>query len=224
MKRFGAFDIIGPIMIGPSSSHTAGAARLGRVARSIAGEDFHSVTFYLHGSFAHTYRGHGTDKALVAGILGMQPHDDGLRNAIEIAEEKGLKIEFLPIELENAHPNTAKIVFHKNDGSTVEVIGSSIGGGSIKINGIDGYNVDLTGEYPAIVVRQHDRKGVISNISKALAEENINIATMSVNRDNKGKEAFTIIECDGIVPEKIAKNIEKLENIISVKSINPVLD
>lgn len=224
MKRYGAFDIIGPIMIGPSSSHTAGAARLGRVARSIAGEEFNSVTFYLHGSFAHTYRGHGTDKALVAGVLGMQPHDDDLRNAMEIAEKRGLKIEFLPIELENAHPNTAKIVFHKNNGSIVEVIGSSIGGGSIKINGIDGYAVDLTGEYPAIIVNQYDRKGVISGISKALAEENINIATMTVNRGNKGKEAFTIIECDGIVPTKITEKIEKLENVISVKIINPVLD
>ncbi|CAM2901932.1 L-serine ammonia-lyase, iron-sulfur-dependent subunit beta [Hathewaya histolytica] len=224
MKRYGAFDIIGPIMIGPSSSHTAGAARLGRVAKSIAGGDFSAVTFYLHGSFEHTYRGHGTDKALVAGILGMKPHDDGLRNAMEIAEEKGIKIEFLPIELENAHPNTAKIVFHKNDGTKVEVIGSSIGGGSIKINGIEGYDVDLTGEYPAVIIRQNDKKGVISDLSRVLANNNINIATMNVSRSNKGKEAFTIIECDGVIPVEAVREMEKLDNIISVKSVNPITD
>lgn len=222
MKKYGAFDILGPIMIGPSSSHTAGAARLGKVARCIAGSNFDRVEFYLHGSFAHTYKGHGTDKALVAGVLGMEPHDERLRNSIELAEKKGLKVDFKTIELENSHPNTAKMVFYKDNMKLIDVVGSSIGGGSIKITSVDGYEVDLTGDYPAIIIRQHDRKGVISNVTKVLAQNNINIATMSVNRNNKGKEAFTILQCDSNIPENLVKEIAQLENIISVRAVNPV--
>ena len=134
MREYSVFDILGPIMIGPSSSHTAGAARLGKEAREIVGEDFKAVKFYLHGSFAQTYKGHGTDRALVAGILGMEPDDDHLKDALNIAKEKGIDVEFIPADLgTDKHPNTVKMVFIMKDGSEQEVMGSSIGGGNVQM-------------------------------------------------------------------------------------------
>lgn len=132
MREYSVFDILGPIMIGPSSSHTAGAARLGKEAREIVGEDFKSVKFYLHGSFAATYKGHGTDRALVAGTLGMEPDDEHLRDALQIAKDKDIDVEFIPADLgTDKHPNTVKMVFIMKDGSEKEVMGSSIGGGNV---------------------------------------------------------------------------------------------
>ena len=134
MREYSVFDILGPVMIGPSSSHTAGAARLGKDARDIVGEDFKAVKFYLHGSFAQTYKGHGTDRALVAGILGMEPDDDHLKDALNIAKSKGIEIEFIPEDLgEDKHPNTVKMVFIMKDGTEKEVMGSSIGGGNVQM-------------------------------------------------------------------------------------------
>lgn len=134
MREYSVFDILGPIMIGPSSSHTAGAARLGKEARNIVGEDFESVKFYLHGSFAETYKGHGTDRALVAGTLGMEPDDDHLKEALDIAKEKGIDVEFIPADLGiDKHPNTVKMVFTMKDGSKQEIMGSSIGGGNVQM-------------------------------------------------------------------------------------------
>lgn len=221
MKNYGAFDILGPIMIGPSSSHTAGAAILGRIARKIVKKDFDKVEFYLHGSFAHTFRGHGTDKALVAGILDMEPDDEDLKHSIEIAENKGIRIIFKIVELQGAHPNTAKIIFYNKDESIGEIIGSSIGGGSIKITSVDGYRVDLTGEYPAVIIEQHDRTGVISNVTKILAENNCNIATMDVTRSSKGKDAFTIIQTDHPISDDVVVKLLQIENVISVRALNP---
>lgn len=134
MREYSVFDILGPIMIGPSSSHTAGAARLGKEARQIVGENFKAIKFYLHGSFAETYKGHGTDRALVAGALGMEPDDDRLKDALNIAKSKGIDIEFIPADLgEDKHPNTVKMVFTKEDGTEQEIIGSSIGGGNVQM-------------------------------------------------------------------------------------------
>lgn len=134
MREYSVFDILGPIMIGPSSSHTAGAARLGKEARQIVGEDFKCVKFYLHGSFAETYKGHGTDRALVAGVLGMEPDDDKLKDALNIAKDLGIEVEFIPADLgSDKHPNTVKMVFIKEDGTEVEVTGSSIGGGNVQM-------------------------------------------------------------------------------------------
>lgn len=134
MREYSVFDILGPIMIGPSSSHTAGAARLGKEARAIVGEDFKAVKFYLHGSFAETYKGHGTDRALVAGTLGMEPDDDHLKDALNIAKEKGIDVEFIPADLgTDKHPNTVKMVFIMKDGTEKEIVGSSIGGGNVQM-------------------------------------------------------------------------------------------
>lgn len=222
MKNYSAFNILGPVMIGPSSSHTAGAARLGKVAMNLAGGEYNSVTFFLHGSFAKTYRGHGTDRALVAGILGFDTDDERLRNSLDIAREKQISIDFVEADLGDEHPNTVKIVFSKKDGNSFSVTGSSIGGGSILITNIDGEAVEFTGSLPTIIIRQVDVKGMVSRITGVLAQNNINIATMKVNRNAKGKEAITILECDGTISKDVVEKLTQLENVLSVKSINPV--
>jgi L-serine dehydratase len=222
MKNYSVFDILGPVMIGPSSSHTAGAARLGKIARGIAGEDLTGVTFYLHGSFAKTYRGHGTDRALTAGILGMETDDERLRDSLRIAKEHNINIEFIQADLGDMHPNTAKMVFHKANGSTVEVTGSSIGGGNIIITDINGDAVEFTGANPTVIIKHSDVSGVVSNVTSIIACHGLNIASMHVTRKIKGKVALAIIEADGIITEDIIKKISSVENVLSVKLINPV--
>ncbi|MTI68852.1 MAG: L-serine ammonia-lyase, iron-sulfur-dependent, subunit beta [Firmicutes bacterium] len=221
MVNYSSFDILGPIMIGPSSSHTAGAARLGKVARYIAGDNFNKVKFFLHGSFAKTYKGHGTDKALAAGVLGMEPFDDNLPKSLDIAKDLGYDFIFYETELEYEHPNTAKIVFTENN-NEISVTGSSIGGGSIVITNIDGYDVNLTGEYPTIFIRHNDKKGIISEVTTVLAGFEINVAKMQVNRKNKGKFASMVIETDDSLPKSMLALLKGLEDVLTVRAINPV--
>jgi L-serine dehydratase len=224
MRNFSAFDIIGPAMIGPSSSHTAGAARLAKVAMIIAGDNIKSVKFLLHGSFAKTYKGHGTDKALVAGILGMDPWDERLKDSIQIAKETGLVVEFIETDLGDKHPNTVKFVMTKEDDSRVEVIGSSIGGGNIVITEIDGDPLEFTGEYPTLIVRHEDVPGMVSKVTAQLYKEEINIAFMKVYRSDKGSKATMIFETDNVVTEKIAERIGSLANISSIRVISPIAE
>lgn len=221
MAEYGVFDVIGPIMIGPSSSHTAGAARIGRIAREILGTDFIRVIFYLHGSFAKTYKGHGTDKALVAGILGMGPSDENLRNSFELAKKQGISFEFIETDLGYYHPNTVKIVFKSKDNNDSYIIGSSIGGGSILISDINGNKVEFTGDYPTLLVKYHDQKGIIARISTILANNDINIATMKVSRENN--IATMVIETDSPIEGNIVDEIEKIKGIIYIKGINPIM-
>jgi L-serine dehydratase len=222
MRDYGTFDIIGPIMIGPSSSHTAGAARLAKVAGIVAGGKIKKVEFLLHGSFARTYKGHGTDKALVAGILNMDPWDENLKKSFNIAVKEGLKFKFTETDLGNVHPNTVKFIITKEDGNITEVTGSSIGGGNILIFNIDGQNVEFTGEYPTILTRHKDLPGVVSKISSILFEENINIANMRVYRNERGKMATMALETDNLISENIMNKIKKIKEIESVKIINPI--
>lgn len=222
MKNYSVFDILGPVMIGPSSSHTAGAERLGRAAKRIAGEGFKSVTFYLHGSFAKTYKGHGTDRALIAGILGMETYDERIKNSFDIAKEKGIKIEFIEADLGDVHPNTVKIVIHKDDGSDVSVTGSSIGGGSILITNIDGDDMEFSGEYPVIIIKHTDKKGMISKISFALAMNEINIATLKVTREIKGETATTVVETDTNISKEVISEISKIDSVLSVRAVNAI--
>lgn len=221
MKGIGVFDILGPIMIGPSSSHTAGAARLGKIARSIAGEDIEEVTFMLHGSFAKTYRGHGTDRALVAGILGMEPSDERLRNSLDIAKEKKIKFLFKEADLGDVHPNTVKFVMRTVNNNYCEVMGSSIGGGSIQIIEVNDNEVDFTGMYETLIVSHKDVPGVINSVTSILYSENINVAFMRVFRNNKGQEATMIFEMDNKVNDEIIENIKKLELVENVICISP---
>lgn len=220
MKKYSTFDILGPIMIGPSSSHTAGAARLGKVARDIVGSDFNSVSFYLHGSFADTYRGHGTDKALVAGVLGMQPDDDRLKTSFDVAEKLGIKYEFIPTEIEGAeHPNTVKMVFHMNNGTEETIMGCSIGGGNIVLTEINGFPVELTGQYCVVLIKQLDKKGVLSKITSILADYNINIANMKATRSD-ADEAFLIVECDNYISEEVVEKLRELDVVLTAQAIN----
>ena len=223
MKSVGVFDILGPIMVGPSSSHTAGAARLGKVARAVAGGDIDDVTFYLHGSFAKTYKGHGTDRALVAGILGMEPSDLRLRDSLEIAKEMGLKIRFREADLGDVHPNTVEFVIKGKEG-TYELIGSSIGGGSIEVTSVNGNSVNFTGAYPTIIVSNKDVPGVVSKVTSILYDNDINIAFMKVFRNQKGRDATMVFEVDHEVTAEIIGNVKAIEGINKVIMINPIKD
>ncbi|SHJ69677.1 L-serine ammonia-lyase, iron-sulfur-dependent subunit beta [Paramaledivibacter caminithermalis] len=223
MKNYSAFEIIGPKMIGPSSSHTAGAARLGRIAGKIANYDIKKVKFILHGSFSKTYKGHGTDRALMAGILGMRESDEELKNSLKIAEEKGIDFEFIEDDLGEVHPNTVKFHIEKSNGEEIQLIGSSIGGGNIKIIEINGLRLEFTGQYPTIITRHLDYPGIIAKITKILAYYKINIAFMSVYRQDKGQDAFMVIETDNKLEPKLIEymknSIEDIKNIYLINSI-----
>ena len=221
MKSVGVFDILGPIMVGPSSSHTAGAARLGKVARAVAGADIEEVTFYLHGSFAKTYKGHGTDRALVAGILGMEPSDLRLRDSLEIARELGLKIDFKEADLGDVHPNTVEFIIRGKEGN-YGLIGSSIGGGSIEVTSVNGNAVTFTGAYPTVIVSNRDVPGVLSKVASILYDNDINIAFMKVFRNQKGKNATMVFEVDHEITAEIIGNIKAIEGINKVIMINPI--
>jgi len=220
MKEYGIFDVLGPVMIGPSSSHTAGAARLGKIAAQIEGNNFCKVSFLLHGSFAKTYKGHGTDRALVAGVLGMEPSDERIRDSLKIAKEKGIEIEFIETDLGYEHPNTVKIIFYKTDDNKFYVTGSSIGGGNILVTDIDGTKVEFTGALPTLILKYNDKKGTISKISTILSYNEINIATMKVTRDNK--IATMVLEADSNIDDSVIKEISKFKDIFYIKAINPI--
>lgn len=218
------FEVAGPVMIGPSSSHTAGAAKLARVARIIVGQPFSHVSFGLHGSFARTYKGHGTDRALVAGILGLREDDENLARSFELAAAQGIGFDFYEIELENAHENSVKMTFTLKDPSQplFTVVGSSIGGGQILITGIDGFEVEVTAQLPTLVISQEDKKGVVSEVTTVLANHNINIGVMKLSRKGKGELASCIIETDGEVPPAVVENLRRIGHVLSVRSISAI--
>lgn len=220
MKDYGVFDVLGPVMVGPSSSHTAGAARIGKVARDILDKNFDTVTFYLHGSFAKTFKGHGTDKALVAGILGMDPSDEKLKDSFQIAKSNNINFKFIEKDLGYCHPNTVKIVFEFKDSEDFHITGSSIGGGSILITDINGNNVEFGGDYPTLIIKYIDQKGVISKISSILSSNEINIATMKVTREDN--IATMVVETDTNINNSIVEETKKLDQILYIKGINPI--
>lgn len=216
------FDVLGPIMIGPSSSHTAGAARLGKIARYAASKDIKSVDIYLHGSFAETAKGHGTEKALAAGILGMEPYDDRLRQALNLAKNTGIDISFHKLDIPGAHPNTARFNIRKCNDDIVTVTGASLGGGSVMVTEINGFDVEITGDFYTIVTKHIDKKGIISKVSTLLADSNVNIGNMKVRRNNKTKEASMIIETDETVEKSVLDKIRLIDEMISVIEIKPI--
>ncbi|MEG0541716.1 MAG: L-serine ammonia-lyase, iron-sulfur-dependent subunit beta, partial [Angelakisella sp.] len=186
-KEIGIFDILGPNMIGPSSSHTAGALRIAHLARKMVSGKVVKVEFTLYGSFAHTYRGHGTDKALVGGILGYDTEDARIKDSFRYADEAGLDYSFLPnTEAAGLHPNTVEVTLHGADGSVTTIQGASIGGGNVMIERIDGVDIHLSGDYNTLLIKQADMPGVVAHIAKVLSDRNINIAFMRLYRENKG--------------------------------------
>ncbi|MDW7674108.1 MAG: L-serine ammonia-lyase, iron-sulfur-dependent subunit beta [Bacillota bacterium] len=217
------FDIIGPVMIGPSSSHTAGAVRIGKIAAIILGEPVKRAEIYLHGSFAETYKGHGTNLALIAGLLGYNTDDQRIKEAMKIAGEKNIEVEFIPTNLgPNNHPNTAKLVLTGVNGGTNTVTGASVGGGNIVISKIDQFKVDISGDYHALIVAHQDRPGSIAKVSALLAEDEVNIAEMKVSREQKGDLAMMIIETDQVVSQEILEKIRALPLIESAVMVMPI--
>lgn len=211
------FDVLGPVMIGPSSSHTAGAQRIGKAMYMICGkEEIDSVKFHLHGSFSLTLSGHGTDRALIAGLMGMDASDARIRNSLEIAKEKGMKIEFIPDDLGDVHPNTVKVIAVTKSGKEYSMIGSSVGGGEVEIVEINGTRAKSSGKYPSIIVTHIDRLGVISKISSVLAHNEVNIVTMSNSREKKAGVATTMIETDNAIPAGVKEELEELDYISQV--------
>lgn len=214
MKDISIFDVIGPNMIGPSSSHTAGALRIALLAYKIAERDIKEAKFILYGSFAQTYRGHGTDRALLAGIMGFGTEDERIKDAFEHADKQGIKYSFETNETnKNVHPNTVEIIIKNSRGEEKSIMGESIGGGNVQIKQINGVDVLFTGKYSTIIVRQKDRKGVVAHITKALSDCEINIAFMRLYRTQKGETAYTIIEADQKIDSNVAKKIMECENI-----------
>lgn len=207
-RTISVFDIIGPIMVGPSSSHTAGAVRLGLVARAILGSQPAEATIELHGSFAQTGQGHGTDRGIVAGLLGMATDDPDLRRSFDLAAAAGLAFRFETVDLgEDAHPNTARLTV--GDGRrTVQVTGCSIGGGMVEITHVDGYAVRFGCEYDTLLVLAEDRPGTINQVTGWLARQRINIAFLRVERDKRGGDAIMIIETDHMVDPQILEAFE----------------
>ena len=191
------FDIIGPVMIGPSSSHTAGATRIGFMARLLLGEEPSMAMITLHGSFAHTHKGHGTDIALVGGILGFKPDDERIRHSFLLAQEAGLTFAFNNEEIPEAHPNTALIELISAKGNRVVMQGSSVGGGNIEITKLNGKDTVLTGQNPAIIVEYKDVPGRIAKICDVAAQKRINISQMHISRDRRGGTAIVTIQLDG---------------------------
>lgn len=222
MANVGVFDVLGPIMIGPSSSHTAGAARLGKIAKTIVGKEIKEVTFLLHGSFSKTYKGHGTDRALVAGILGMNPDDAKLRYSLDLAEKEDIKIEFIPTDLGDYHPNTVKFLIKDIDDTQWEILGSSIGGGLVEIGEINGNKVQITGEYPTIITNNIDIPGTLAKISSLLYAADINIASMKSSRSQKGQGGTMTFELDHQVPKAVIEKIKQIEGMKRVIMIDPV--
>ncbi|GKU82014.1 L-serine ammonia-lyase, iron-sulfur-dependent subunit beta [Niallia sp. NCCP-28] len=218
MKYRTVFDIIGPVMIGPSSSHTAGAAKIGRVARILFGRQpkWAKVSFY--GSFAQTYQGHGTDVAIIGGILDFDTFDERIPSSLSIAEEIGMNISFIEEKANVDHPNTARIIIG-DEMDQLELVGISIGGGKIEIIEINGFQLKLSGNHPALLVLHQDRAGTIAAVANVLAELSINIGHMEVSRKEKGQMAMMTIEVDHNMDDDVLESLMKLPNIIQATKI-----
>ncbi len=204
------FDVLGPIMIGPSSSHTAGAARLGNLARRLLGDEPVSADMALHGSFAATYKGHGTDLALIGGLLGFAPDDERLPDSPSHAAKAGLSFKIYEADLGDVHPNTVRFRLCGRKGKKVEVTGSSVGGGKVVITEVSGLQVHFTGESDTLVATYTDRPGVIASITAVLAKGAVNIASMRVTRSGRGKTAVCIIEADKKFNSDIVREVESI--------------
>lgn len=210
------FDMMGPVMVGPSSSHTAGAARIGNMGRTLLGEEVASADIGLYGSFAETGFGHGTDRALLAGLLGMKPDDLRIPNAYEEANRAGMAYSFRTVELRDAHPNTALLELTGKSGKQLTLQASSIGGGAIVVNKIDGIDVNFTGDFNTLIVRNQDESGSVAAITSILSQVHINVANMSVNRHRRGGDALMVIETDQHIKPRQVEFLSELPGILSV--------
>jgi L-serine dehydratase len=215
MKYRSVSDIIGPIMIGPSSSHTAGAARIGANARLLFGKQPSKAKIIFYGSFAKTYKGHGTDVAIIAGLLGCDTSDPRIIEAYDLAKENHLEIEIIESELHAPHPNTARL--EMTDGTSIlEVVGISIGGGVIEIIEINGFPIKISGDSPTLIIIHEERYGAVASVATLLANNKINIGHMEVSRKEKGKEALMVIEVDQHIDQKLMDELQNLDHVIAI--------
>ena len=210
------FDIIGPVMVGPSSSHTAGAVRIGYIAGKLMGEPIAKAEILLYGSFLATGKGHGTRKALVAGLLGMKPDDMRIPNSFEIAKEHGIEVVFGESTLREAHPNTAQILLTSVTGKKLEIVGESLGGSRINIAQIDGITTNFSGDYPTLVVHNMDQPGHVAEVTSMLAHKSVNIATMQLYRANRGGNSVMVLECDQEAPDDGINWLRHAEGVVKV--------
>lgn len=210
------FDILGPVMVGPSSSHTAGAVRIGAMGRRLLGERPVRAVIGLHGSFAATGLGHGTDRAIIAGLLGMRSDDGRIPNSFAAAEEAGLDFSFRAVTLRGAHPNTAQLELTGETGRTLSMQASSPGGGRILVNRIDGIEVNFTGEYNTLIVHNLDQPGHVGKVTTLLAGEAVNIAFMSLYRNRRGGYAVMVVETDQQVPQCALDYLAKVKGVLKV--------
>ena len=210
------FDIIGPVMIGPSSSHTAGAARIGRVTYMLLGEEVKKAEIYFHGSFAKTWEGHGADRAVIGGLLGLSVADEHMRLSRELAAEKGMEYTISPIQLRDAHPNTVIIRAYGVSGKEVKVQAASVGGGSIFVQYLNDMEVGFSGERTTLIIQHRDTPGAIAQVSQMLAWARMNIATMRVFRRSAGGEAMMVIEIDGDADQTLIDCLSAMPGIYHV--------
>lgn len=210
------FDIVGPIMVGPSSSHTAGAVRIGYIGGKLLGEPVKKAQILLYGSFLATGEGHGTKKAIVAGLLGMEPDDYRISDSFNIAKAKDMEIEFGEAKLNEGHPNSALLRLEGINGNKIEVLGQSIGGSRINIAQIDGIDTNFSGECPTLIVHNMDQPGHVSEVTSMLAHKSVNIATMQLYRSAKGGNAVMVVECDQQIPKEGIEWLKHIEGILKV--------
>lgn len=215
------FDILGPVMVGPSSSHTAGAVRIGRMARALLGQTPVKAELLLHGSFASTGEGHGTHQALVAGLLGLAPDDSRVPDSFSLAQERGLAFTFGACQLRDVHPNSVIIRLEGEQGGSLEVGASSPGGGRIRVFRVDGLDTSFSGELPTLVVHNSDKPGCVSQVTGALAAQGLNVATLQLNRGGRGGSAVMVIECDQPVSDATAQWLRSLPGILRVNRYTP---
>ncbi len=215
------FDILGPVMVGPSSSHTAGAVRIGRMARALLGQEPIKAKLLLHGSFASTGEGHGTHQALVAGLLGLAPDDSRVPDSFSLAKERGLTFSFGTCQLRDVHPNSVLITLEGDKGGKLEVGASSPGGGRIRVFRVDGLDTSFSGELPTLGVHNSDKPGCVSQVTGALAAQGLNVATLQLNRGGRGGSAVMVIECDQPVSDATAQWLRSLPGILRVNRYTP---
>ncbi len=215
------FDILGPVMVGPSSSHTAGAVRIGQITRRLLGGEPSRARILLAGSFASTGEGHGTPRAIVAGLMGMDPDDSRIPYSFELARERGMEFEIGETVLRDAHPNSAIITVASPEGERMELGACSPGGGRIRVFELDGLSVSFSGEAPTLIVRCGDQPGYVSRVTGCVAARGINMSKLRVEREERGGRAIMVIECDQRIPYSVKVAITAIEGVHKVTRLNP---
>lgn len=215
------FNILGPVMVGPSSSHTAGAVNIGRIARQVFGKTPDTVKITLYGSFAETYKGHGTDRALVAGILGYYPYSPEVKDALLLAEKAGIACCFIREKESNYHPNTVCLQLSKGSEST-RIVAASVGGGAVSVKEIDSFHVDLSGTYNTILCWYPEQVGMVASVSSLLANSNVNIAFMKVSRSGRRSNALMVVETDEAISKELLDSIVAVEGVSGVRYVEKI--